>query len=434
MKTSKIKKYIFLSMMTMSFVFLLGMGVVSAQQVFVANLSGAQEVPAVSTSGRGVCQVVLNAAQTQITTNCTYSGLSSSANAGHIHGNGAVGATAPVLFNFGTVSGTSGTISPAPFTVTAQQVADLRANKFYANIHTANNPNGEIRGQLHVANNTYNDLDGDGRTDLTVFRPSNGFWYSKSSLTGGLQFQQFGTSSDISGLNLDFDGDGIADYAFGRINQTNGQVTFNILQSQTNTVRMTQLGNAALGDSLATGDYDGDGKLDIGVYRNGLWTYIESTTGTTRTFNWGQAGDIAIPTGDFDRDGKSDFAVARPTNGAYVWYIRLSSTGQSKAFTFGLTTDVIVTPFDFDGDGAGDAVVYRETNNVRNFYTMRSSDNQITAMNWGFATDIFRFGDFDGDGKNDIGAVRDQSGAYYWYLAQSTNGFRADQWGQTGDR
>ena len=260
MKTIKIKKYFFCSAMTLTFVFLFGLGVVSAQQVFVANLSGAQEVPAVSTSGRGVCQVVLNAAQTQITTNFTFSGLSSSASAGHIHGNGAVGVTAPVLFNFGTVSGTSGTIAPAPFNVTAQQVADLRANKFYANIHTVNNSNGEIRGQLHVANNAYNDVDGDGRSDLTIFRPSNGFRYSKSSLNGGLQFQQFGTSSDVAGLNLDFDGDGIADYAFGRINQTNGQVTINILQSQTNTVRMTQIGNAALGDSLATGDYDGDGK------------------------------------------------------------------------------------------------------------------------------------------------------------------------------
>ena len=134
-----------------------------AQQVFVANLSGAQEVPAVTTSGKGVCKVVLNAAQTQITVNCQYLGLTSNANAAHIHGNAAVGANAPVLFNFGVVSGTSGTITPAPITLTAQQVVDLRANKFYVNVHTANNPGGEIRGQLHVSNAIYDDYDGDGR-------------------------------------------------------------------------------------------------------------------------------------------------------------------------------------------------------------------------------------------------------------------------------
>lgn len=435
MNSKKIKKNLFCGMATIIFVVSLGVASLMAQQVFVANLSGAQETPAaVSTGAKGACKVVLNAAQTQISLNCTYSGLLSNATAAHIHGNGIVGVSAPVLFNLGTVSGTSGTITADAINLTAAQVADMRTNKLYVNIHTTNNPGGEIRGQIHVANNTFNDYDGDGRTDVTVFRPSNGFWYSKSSLTGGLKAQQFGTGNDIVASNLDFDGDGISDYAFARIDQTNGQVTFNILQSQTGTVRTTQLGNAALGDSLVAGDYDGDGKMDLGIFRNGLWTYIESSTGTTKTFQWGQDGDQTISGGDFDRDGKMDFAVARPTNGVYVWYIRLSSTGQSRAFTYGFSTDRIVKPFDFDGDGAGDVAVYRETDNVRTFYTMRSSDGQVTGMNWGFATDIFQLGDFDGDGKNDIVAIRNESGAYYWYLAQTTNGFRTEPWGQTGDK
>ena len=254
--------------------------ILQAQQVFTANLSGAQEVPAVTTGGKGVCQVVLNAAQTQITATCRYSGLSGSANAAHIHGNAVVGGSAPVLFDFGTVSGASGTITPSPINVTAQQVADLRANKMYVNIHTANNPNGEIRGQLHVSNAIFNDYDGDGKSDPTVFRPSDGVWYSLLSLNGAAKFQNWGLATDITSQNFDFDGDGISDHAAIRINPNTGGLITYILQSETNSMRVEQFGNAAMGDQIGTGDFDGDGKFDLGIFRNGLWIYTESSTGT----------------------------------------------------------------------------------------------------------------------------------------------------------
>src|SRR3954464_5442783 len=79
----------------------------AAQQVFVANLTSAQEVPTNASTGTGVATVTLNAAETQITVNVNYSGLTSNANMGHIHGTAAVGANAGVLFGFTSVSGTS---------------------------------------------------------------------------------------------------------------------------------------------------------------------------------------------------------------------------------------------------------------------------------------------------------------------------------------
>ncbi len=408
--------------------------IAQAQQVFVANLSGAQEVPAVTTSGKGVCQVVLNAAQTQITVNCRYSGLSSSANAAHIHGNGAVGATAPVLFNFGTVSGTSGTITPAAITVTAQQVADLRANKLYANIHTANNPSGEIRGQIHVANANYDDYDGDGRNDPTVFRPTEGVWYSQLSLSGAAKYQNWGLGTDLTASNADFDGDGISDYAVIRVNQTNGQLTTYILQSETNSLRVEQFGNAALGDQIGTGDFDGDGKFDVGVFRNGLWIFIQSSTGAVGYFNWGKAGDIPVQ-GDFDADGKNDFAVIRAESGQYVWYIFQSSNGQPRYVPFGLTTDTPLNRSDFDGDGKSDISVRRTINGGHYYYTLRSSDGQVSITQWGITNDTLRFGDYDGDGKTDLGAVRNQNDNFFWYVLQSSNSqMRNYYWGKTGDR
>ncbi|MBS1794072.1 MAG: CHRD domain-containing protein [Acidobacteria bacterium] len=405
-----------------------------AQQVFVANLSGAQEVPAVATGGKGVCQAVLNAAETQLTVNCRYSGLSAAASAAHIHGTAAIGATAPVLFDFGTVSGTSGTIAPAPINVTAQQVAELRANRMYANIHTANNPNGEIRGQLHVANAIWDDYDGDGRTDPTVFRPAEGIWYSQLSLTGATKYQNWGLGTDLTALNADFDGDGISDYAAIRISQTTGAITVYILQSETNSMRVEQFGNAAFGDQIGTGDFDGDGKFDVGVFRNGLWIYIESSTGAVRYFNWGTTNDIPIQ-GDFDADGKNDFAVVRSENGNYFWYIRQSSNGQAKIIQFGLVGDTILNRSDYDGDGKSDITVCRAVNGTYFYFTLRSSDNQVTTTPWGVTDDALRFGDYDGDGRTDLGVIRTENGNYVWYIRQSSNNqMRNYYWGKTGDR
>src|SRR5215213_5889120 len=74
----------------------------AAEQRFVASLSGAQEVPANASAGKGTCTIVLNTAQTQITLNCTFSGLGSAASAAHIHGNAAVGVNAPILITTAT--------------------------------------------------------------------------------------------------------------------------------------------------------------------------------------------------------------------------------------------------------------------------------------------------------------------------------------------
>jgi uncharacterized delta-60 repeat protein len=114
-----------------------------ANRIFAAHLDSSQEAPANTSTATGLGNVTLNAAENQITVNMTFTGLSSAQSAAHIHGPAHVGANAPVLFNLGT-----GTITNATFAVTPAQVAQMRAGLFYFNIHTANFPNGEIRGQI----------------------------------------------------------------------------------------------------------------------------------------------------------------------------------------------------------------------------------------------------------------------------------------------
>jgi hypothetical protein len=141
-------------------VLLLGLSVpqiawAAGAQMFTATLTGAQEVPATASPGTGLGTVLLNAAEDQITVNLTFSGLSDVAILGHIHGPAAPGVEAGVLFDFAAdvaaLAAAGGTIPQRTFTITAAQVAELKAGLYYFNVHTNTNPGGEIRGQIALA-------------------------------------------------------------------------------------------------------------------------------------------------------------------------------------------------------------------------------------------------------------------------------------------
>lgn len=112
---------------------------------FHATMDGKTEVPAKDTSGMGSVDATLDTATRQLDYSATWSGLTGAATMAHFHGPAAPGANAGVVVPWG--------MNPAsPFkgsaTLTDAQIADLEAGKWYANVHTAKNPGGEIRGQL----------------------------------------------------------------------------------------------------------------------------------------------------------------------------------------------------------------------------------------------------------------------------------------------
>ena len=124
-------------------------GLARADQVkFKADLSAANESPAVTSAGKGSATASLDTATKTLTWTVEYSGLSGPATAAHIHGPAAVGANAGVLIPF-----TGDLASPikGSATLTDAQVSDLEAGKMYVNVHTAANKAGEIRGQLERA-------------------------------------------------------------------------------------------------------------------------------------------------------------------------------------------------------------------------------------------------------------------------------------------
>ena len=116
-----------------------------AQTKMKAELTGAQEVPPVTTQGKGSADITFDAASKQLSWTVNYSGLSGPATAAHFHGPAETGKNAGVAVPIPNQA-TSPVNGSA--TLTDAQAADLQAGRYYINIHTAANPGGEIRGQV----------------------------------------------------------------------------------------------------------------------------------------------------------------------------------------------------------------------------------------------------------------------------------------------
>ncbi|HYO14272.1 MAG TPA: VCBS repeat-containing protein, partial [Thermoanaerobaculia bacterium] len=143
-------------------------------------------------------------------------------------------------------------------------------------------------------------------------------------------------------------------------------------------------------DTLVPADYDGDGKAEVSVFRpdDVTWYILNqdcppSTPAPSPDFQaipFGYSTDRPVP-GDYDGDGRYDVAVFRPEN--QTWYILQSLRG-FLAVTFGLSTDIPV-PGDYDGDGKFDIAIFRPEGAI--WAILRSSDRQTEIKQFGGSTD-----------------------------------------------
>jgi hypothetical protein len=263
------------------------------------------------------------------------------------------------------------------------------------------------------------DFDGDGKTDIGIYRPSVGEWWVNRSSTSQTVAAQFGLSTDkvVSG---DYTGDGRADAAFWRP----GSGEWFILRSENGSFYSFPFGMN--GDLPVPADYDGDGKTDAAVFRpaTGTW-YIQKSSGGTAIGQFGRSGDVPV-TADYDGDGKSDVAIFRPAVGE--WWIQRSSNNSVYAFQFGLSTDKPVQG-DYTGDGKADVAVFRPTNGT--WYILRSEDSSFYALPFGALGDLPAPGDYDGDGKFDTAVFRSSSNT--WYIQRTSAGTAIVPFGASGD-
>jgi hypothetical protein len=269
-----------------------------------------------------------------------------------------------------------------------------------------------------IAKNKNADFDGDGKTDVSVYRPDTGSWYVLNSSNAAFSAVAFGNNTDIPAPG-DYDGDGKTDTAVFRP----AEGTWYIL-TKAGFLTVRQFG--ANGDIPAAADYNGDGKTDIAVFRpsNGFWYIANSDSRGTFTFvQFGQSGDKPAQ-GDYDGDGRSDIAVWRASTGS--WYYLRSSDGTFVGVAFGISTD-LPAQGDYDGDGKTDFAVFRNGT----WYLLQTT-NGFSAVGFGASGDLPVTGDFDGDNKSDIAVFRPSNGG--WYLLQTTNGFNGIAFGTSTDK
>lgn len=267
-------------------------------------------------------------------------------------------------------------------------------------------------------------------------------WYSASSSGTFLGRQALGTDFDFF-MIADMVGDNKDDLV---VWAPAALASFKILDSGNFTVTTRQFGTTT-DNPTVLGDFNGDGKDDLVVYRDGTtgspqsyfyWASVSDPPGSFQSIPWGTRGDTAF-TMDYDGDGKADPTIQRNGGGgAAVFYILQSANGQPFGFFWGLSSDFVV-PGDYDGDGRDDICVSRNadfgTGNYKYFFARPSNDGDPIYQQWGLPNDIIIQGDYDLDGKTDIGVWRPSAtpGATSFYVNRSTEGFQFFAWGLPGD-
>ncbi len=258
---------------------------------------------------------------------------------------------------------------------------------------------------------------GNSETDISIFRPTDAYFFVQMPLTSALFLRQFGGQGDVP-INGDFFGNGHNDIAVYRPSTS----TFYYFDPVTGGFGTFQLGQS--GDVPVPADYDGDGQTDFAVYNPNSSTYLihMSVTNTNYTRQFGGFGDIPVPA-DYFGNGHADLAVYQPSNATFYVYDPIG--GGIKVVTVG-TPGSIPVPADYEGLGHVDPAVYETSTST--YVIQMSATNTTYTRQFGGTGDIPVPGDYIGNGRADL-AVYQPSNATFLALDIPTSAAKVVSWG-----
>ncbi len=159
-------------------------------------------------------------------------------------------------------------------------------------------------------------------------------------------------------------------------------------------------------DVPLAGDWDHDGRAEVGVYRRGPTGsfLLRRDNGSTQVVAFGAHSDLPL-VGDWDGDGTDDVGVRRQQDRQF----RLRSAGGAvTGLSAGGLDDRAVTG-DWDGDGDSEVGLWRHDSAS---FWLRRADGAASVVAFGTEDSLPVTGDWNGDGLDDVGTFRASTGTW----------------------